>query len=154
MSAASSSAAPASFCVDCGCWPTHNGCSNQLVRVLPHIVDTVLLGSAIAMAVISAQYPFAADWLTAKLIGLLIYIGCGTMALKRARSKAAGVFPRRRAAELCLHRIGCAEPQRAGPLAWIAEASNTSRFLRSVAQPRWWVISLLQPEVLRMRTFL
>jgi hypothetical protein len=26
--------------------------------------------------------------LTAKLVGLLIYIGCGTMALKRARSKA------------------------------------------------------------------
>ena len=28
------------------------------------------------------------NWLTAKLVGLLIYIGCGTMALKRARSKA------------------------------------------------------------------
>jgi hypothetical protein len=27
-------------------------------------------------------------WLTAKLVGLLIYIGCGTMALKRGRSKA------------------------------------------------------------------
>lgn len=58
-----------------------------LVRVLPHIVDTVLLTSAIAMAVISAQYPFAAAWLTAKLVGLLIYIGCGTMALKRGRSQ-------------------------------------------------------------------
>ncbi|WP_291985568.1 SirB2 family protein [Candidatus Accumulibacter sp. ACC007] len=58
-----------------------------LVRVLPHIVDTILLTSAIAMAVISAQYPFAAPWLTAKLVGLLIYIGCGTMALKRGRSQ-------------------------------------------------------------------
>ncbi|EXI72523.1 MAG TPA: SirB2 family protein [Candidatus Accumulibacter phosphatis] len=57
------------------------------VRVLPHVVDTILLGSAIAMAVISGQYPFVADWLTAKLAGLLLYIGCGTMALKRARSK-------------------------------------------------------------------
>ncbi|HCZ14839.1 MAG TPA: SirB2 family protein [Accumulibacter sp.] len=59
----------------------------KVVRVLPHIVDTVLLASAIAMAVISAQYPFAADWLTAKLIALLVYIGCGAMALKRGRSK-------------------------------------------------------------------
>lgn len=58
------------------------------VRVLPHLVDTVLLTSAIALAVLSGQYPFAAAWLTAKLAGLLIYIGCGTMALKRARSKA------------------------------------------------------------------
>lgn len=58
-----------------------------MVKVVPHIVDTILLASAIAMAVISAQYPFAVDWLTAKLIGLLVYIGCGTMALKRGRSQ-------------------------------------------------------------------
>lgn len=58
------------------------------VRVLPHLVDTVLLTSAIALAVLSGQYPFAAAWLTAKLVGLLIYIGCGTMALKRAPNKA------------------------------------------------------------------
>lgn len=57
-------------------------------RMLPHLVDTILLGSAIAMAVLSSQYPFTATWLTAKLAGLLIYIGCGTMALKRGRSKA------------------------------------------------------------------
>ncbi|MCM8611117.1 SirB2 family protein [Accumulibacter sp.] len=57
------------------------------VRILPHVVDTVLLGSAIAMTVISQQYPFVSGWLTAKLVGLLLYIGCGTMALKRARSK-------------------------------------------------------------------
>ncbi len=57
------------------------------VRVLPHVVDTMLLGSAIAMAMLSGQYPFAADWLTAKLVGLLVYIGCGAMALKRARSR-------------------------------------------------------------------
>ncbi|MBE2258700.1 MAG: SirB2 family protein [Candidatus Accumulibacter sp.] len=57
------------------------------VRVLPHMVDTVLLASAIAMSVISGQYPLAANWLTAKLVGLLVYIGCGTMALKRARNQ-------------------------------------------------------------------
>ncbi len=57
-------------------------------RVLPHIVDTVLLGSAIAMAVLSSQYPFTSAWLTAKVVGLLIYIGCGTLALKRGHSKA------------------------------------------------------------------
>lgn len=58
------------------------------VKVVPHVVDTLLLGSAISMAVISAQYPFALDWLTAKLFGLLAYILCGAMALKRGRSKA------------------------------------------------------------------
>ncbi|MEF8755824.1 MAG: SirB2 family protein [Accumulibacter sp.] len=57
------------------------------VRIVPHVVDTVLLGSAIAMMLISQQYPFVSGWLTAKLAGLLLYIVCGTMALKRARSK-------------------------------------------------------------------
>lgn len=57
------------------------------VRVVPHVVDTLLLGSAIAMAVISTQYPLAQDWLTAKLIGLLVYILCGMMALRRGKSK-------------------------------------------------------------------
>ena len=64
------------------------------VRVFPHVVDTVLLGSAISMAVLSAQYPLAQNWLTAKLLGLLVYILCGTMALKRAKTPAsrAGFF--------------------------------------------------------------
>jgi uncharacterized membrane protein SirB2 len=57
------------------------------VRVAPHVIDTLLLGSAISMVIISAQYPFALDWLTAKLCGLLVYILCGAMALKRGRTK-------------------------------------------------------------------
>ncbi|MBL8397453.1 MAG: SirB2 family protein [Candidatus Accumulibacter sp.] len=67
---------------------------HPVTRIAPHIVDTVLLGSAILMSMQSQQYPFANDWLTAKLCGLLIYIACGTMALKRARSKRqrAGYF--------------------------------------------------------------
>jgi len=52
------------------------------VRIVPHAVDTVLLGSAMAMAVASRQYPFVADWLTAKVIALLAYIALGMIALK------------------------------------------------------------------------
>jgi uncharacterized membrane protein SirB2 len=70
-------------------WMLHD--SSQLqqrwVKVAPHVIDTLLLGSAISMAVLSAQYPFALDWLTAKMGGLLTYILCGTMALKRGRTK-------------------------------------------------------------------
>ncbi len=56
-----------------------------LARVLPHVVDTVLLGSAIWLAVILAQYPLQQPWLTAKVAGLLVYIGLGTVALKRKK---------------------------------------------------------------------
>lgn len=67
--------------------------NQRWVRVVPHLVDTLLLASAIAMAVISAQYPLAQDWLTAKLVGLLVYILCGMMALRRGKSKATrGIF--------------------------------------------------------------
>lgn len=61
--------------------------ARRWLKVLPHVVDTVLLGSAIAMAVISAQYPFAQAWLTAKFFGLLAYILLGMIALKRGRTK-------------------------------------------------------------------
>ena len=59
----------------------------RLVRIFPHVVDTLLLGSALTMAYLSGQYPFAQGWLTAKLFGLLAYIACGTMALKRGKTK-------------------------------------------------------------------
>lgn len=63
------------------------------VRVLPHGVDSLLLGSALILAILSGQYPFVLPWLTAKVLGLLAYIGCGTVALKRGRSAAVrGTF--------------------------------------------------------------
>ena len=65
--------------------------SRRWVRVAPHVVDTLLLGSAITMVVISSQFPFAKGWLTAKLIGLVVYILCGTMALKRGRTKVVRI---------------------------------------------------------------
>lgn len=61
---------------------------HPLVRRLPHVVDSVLLGSALLMAWISAQYPFAESWLTAKFFGLLAYIVLGAVALKRGRTKS------------------------------------------------------------------
>lgn len=56
---------------------------HRLTRVLPHVVDSLLLLSAITLAVMIQQYPFAADWVTAKVAGLLAYILLGTVALKR-----------------------------------------------------------------------
>ena len=61
---------------------------SKLTRVAPHVIDTLLLGSAIALAWLSAQYPFAQGWLTAKLLALVAYILLGTVALKRGRTMA------------------------------------------------------------------
>lgn len=57
------------------------------VRVLPHVVDTVLLASAIALAVMLRNYPLTHGWLTAKVVGLFAYIALGTIALKRGRTR-------------------------------------------------------------------
>ena len=57
------------------------------VKIAPHLVDTLLLASAIALAVMSRQYPLVEDWLTAKVAGLLIYVGLGTFALKRGKTR-------------------------------------------------------------------
>jgi uncharacterized membrane protein SirB2 len=56
------------------------------VRIAPHIIDTLLLASAIGLAVWSSQYPFVQSWLTAKVLALIGYIGLGTIALKRGRT--------------------------------------------------------------------
>lgn len=58
------------------------------VRVLPHGIDTVLLLSAVGLAVWSGQYPLAQGWLTAKLLALLVYIVLGSVALKHGRTRA------------------------------------------------------------------
>ena len=56
------------------------------VRIVPHVVDTLLLVSAITLAVSLRSYPLQTPWLTAKVAGLVTYIVLGTIALKRGRS--------------------------------------------------------------------
>jgi uncharacterized membrane protein SirB2 len=57
------------------------------VRVVPHVNDTLLLLAAIGLSVVQQQYPFVHGWVTAKVLGLLAYIGFGLFALRRGRSK-------------------------------------------------------------------
>lgn len=57
------------------------------VKIVPHVVDTVLLASAIGLVVILQQYPFVQGWLTAKVVALMAYIVLGSIALKRGRNK-------------------------------------------------------------------
>jgi uncharacterized membrane protein SirB2 len=61
------------------------------VKIAPHIIDTVLLASALTMVVWSGQYPFVQPWLTAKLLALLLYIVLGTIALKRGKTRSVRV---------------------------------------------------------------
>lgn len=52
------------------------------LRFLPHFIDTILLISAIWLAIWIQQYPFTHAWLTAKVLVLVVYIILGSIALK------------------------------------------------------------------------
>lgn len=56
-------------------------------RTLPHVIDTLLLATAIGLAVWSRQYPFVQPWLTAKVVALIAYILLGMVALRFGRTK-------------------------------------------------------------------
>ncbi len=62
------------------------------VKILPHVVDTVLLVSAIALAVAIQQSPLSDSWLTAKVIGLLIYIGLGMVAIRFGKTRRTKII--------------------------------------------------------------
>ena len=61
--------------------------SERWARIVPHVNDTLLLAAAIWMTVLTHQYPGTHAWLTAKLAALLVYIGLGTVALKRGKTQ-------------------------------------------------------------------
>ena len=61
--------------------------ATRWVQVVPHVIDTVLLVSAVALAAMTGQYPFVQPWLTAKVLALPVYILLGSVALRYGRSR-------------------------------------------------------------------
>lgn len=77
-----------------GIWSLNdsNVMRQRWIRIVPHIVDTLLLSTAIALAYSIEQYPFIDAWLSAKFFALLLYIGLGSNALKYAKNKTVRVI--------------------------------------------------------------
>ncbi len=57
------------------------------VRIAPHVIDTLLLASAIGLSVWSGMRPGQQPWLTAKVVALVAYIVLGTIAIRRGRTQ-------------------------------------------------------------------
>jgi len=56
----------------------------RVVRILPHVVDTVLLVCGVILAaMIGPNQP----WILTKIVLLLVYIGVGTTAIKRGKTR-------------------------------------------------------------------
>lgn len=60
---------------------------HKLTRILPHVIDTLLLVTAVALIIISHLYPFVVPWLTWKLLLVVVYIVLGVFALRGAKTK-------------------------------------------------------------------
>ncbi len=67
-------------------WMMHESTlsAHRITRILPHVIDTFFLASGVWLAASIHQYPFTDAWLSAKIIGLVVYIVLGSFALKRA----------------------------------------------------------------------
>ncbi|SCZ51796.1 SirB2 family protein [Thiohalomonas denitrificans] len=64
---------------------------NRLARTLPHVNDTLLLVTGIALVVGYGWNPLHHPWLEAKLAALLVYIGLGSVALGRRGERSRKV---------------------------------------------------------------
>jgi len=58
------------------------------LRVLPHVVDTMLLASALWLVSVLHLPFFQVPWLLAKVAGLVAYVVLGSLALRPGRSQA------------------------------------------------------------------
>ena len=58
------------------------GLEHKLSRILPHVIDTLLLASGFTLLLISRQYYGDNPWLWVKFTGILLYIILGVLALR------------------------------------------------------------------------
>ncbi|MCD6679052.1 MAG: SirB2 family protein [Burkholderiaceae bacterium] len=65
--------------------------ASKAARRASWLIDTGLLAAALLLLYVLQLNPFVVPWLAAKIVLLLVYIGLGTMALRRARSTSARI---------------------------------------------------------------
>jgi len=61
--------------------------SKKWLKITPHIIDTILLASAIYLVFITQQYPTLFNWVSMKIVALIIYIILGLFALRFCKTR-------------------------------------------------------------------
>lgn len=62
--------------------------SSRAAKTVPHLVDSVLLLSALTLAWMLRVTPDQSPWLLAKIVGLVLYVALGVVALRPGRPPA------------------------------------------------------------------
>lgn len=86
------------------------------VRILPHLVDSVLLVCGVWLMVLLRAWPTQQPWLMAKLIGLVAYIVVGSFAIKRGRAPLIRGMAAIGAVAIFVYIVGAAVTHH--PLSW------------------------------------
>jgi uncharacterized membrane protein SirB2 len=92
--------------------------ASRVLRILPHVIDVFLLASAVWLVLLLRQYPFVHGWITAKVLGVVIYIVLGSIALRRGRTRRTRIMALVGALLTIIYIIGVARHHHA--LAWLA----------------------------------
>ncbi|MDX1500136.1 MAG: SirB2 family protein [Woeseiaceae bacterium] len=90
----------------------------RVVRVLPHIVDTLFLASGIALVAVLNLAVLQNGWLLAKFAGLFAYIGLGMVALRFGRTPQLRLIAFAGAVAAFAYIVGAALTK--SPASWLA----------------------------------
>ena len=91
---------------------------NRAAKILPHIIDTLFLGTGIWLVVLLGLVPLQHGWLLAKLTGLLAYIGLGMIAMRFGRTRQIRAIAFIAALAAFAYIVGVALAK--SPLSWAA----------------------------------
>lgn len=87
------------------------------VRIAPHLVDTGLLASAVALVLALGLPVLETPWLLAKIAALFLYIVLGSMALRRGKTPRSRLLAWLAALAVFVYMVGAAV--RHTPLSWL-----------------------------------
>ncbi len=88
------------------------------LRMLSYAIDTTLLTAALMLVSVLHQYPILHDWLTVKVVLLVVYIVLGVYALRRGKTKRTRVICFFAALAVLLTIVSVARAHH--PLGWLA----------------------------------
>jgi len=88
---------------------------HKAVKVLPHIIDTVLLVCGVILA---AMIGPSQPWILAKIIALVFYIGVGTLAIKRGKTPTSRAVAAIIATLIFFYIVGVALAH--NPMSWLS----------------------------------
>lgn len=92
--------------------------NNRVIRIAPHIIDTLFLTAGIALVFMLNLNPMQHTWLLAKFAGLIAYIGLGMVALRFGRSRDIKIVAFVGAVAVFAYIVGVALSK--SPASWIA----------------------------------